>query len=162
VAQEADNPAFASTAQNKAFPSGPAPQGMVWIPGGEFSMGSNGKCDGESCCSPSTVADAIPIHRVYVDGFWMDAMDVTNAEFEKFVKATGYVTIAERAPTKRQLGRPVFLGSSLLLRVRLWTFSGGPLGLLPRDRFLWRTPLSSLRFRRAFGQIGNYRTYLGL
>ena len=42
------------------------------------------------------------IHRVYVDGFWMDATDVTNAEFEKFVKATGYVTIAERAPTKEE------------------------------------------------------------
>jgi sulfatase modifying factor 1 len=75
---------------------------MVWIPGGEFSMGSDGKSDGVSCCSPATVADALPIHRVYVDGFWMDATDVTNAEFEKFVKATGYVTIAERAPTKEE------------------------------------------------------------
>ena len=54
----------------------------------------------ENLCSPATVADALPIHRVYVDGFWMDATDVTNAEFEKFVKATGYVTIAERTPTK--------------------------------------------------------------
>ena len=60
-------------------------------------MGANGECGGESCCSPATVADAGPIHRVYVDGFWMDATDVTNAEFEKFVKATGYVTVAESA-----------------------------------------------------------------
>jgi formylglycine-generating enzyme len=43
-------------------------------------------------------ADARPIHRVYVDGFWMDKTDVTNEQFAWFVKATGYVTIAERTP----------------------------------------------------------------
>jgi formylglycine-generating enzyme required for sulfatase activity len=42
--------------------------------------------------------DARPIHRVYVDGFWMDRTDVTNREFEKFVRATGYVTLAEKTP----------------------------------------------------------------
>ncbi|MGA7215184.1 MAG: SUMF1/EgtB/PvdO family nonheme iron enzyme, partial [Terrimicrobiaceae bacterium] len=78
-AQKADNPALALTAQNESLPSDHASDGMVWIPGGEFSMGSEGKCDGQSCCSPATVADALPIHRVYVDGFWMDATDVTNA-----------------------------------------------------------------------------------
>ena len=101
-ALKADSPAFGPTAPDKTLPPGPAPAGMVWIPGGEFSMGSDGKSDGVSCCSPATVADALPIHRVYVDGFWMEATDVTNAEFEKFVKATGYVTIAERAPTKEE------------------------------------------------------------
>lgn len=40
--------------------------------------------------------DARPIHRVYVDGFWMDRTEVTNAEFARFVEATGYVTVAER------------------------------------------------------------------
>ena len=93
---------FAPTVANSSKPSSPALEGMMWIPGGEFSMGSEGKCDGKSCCSPATVADALPIHRVYVDGFWMDATDVTNAEFEKFVKATGYITIAERAPTREE------------------------------------------------------------
>lgn len=44
------------------------------------------------------MADARPIHRVYVDGFWMDKTDVTNEQFAKFVKATGYVTVAERKP----------------------------------------------------------------
>ena len=39
--------------------------------------------------------DARPMHRVYVDGFFMDKTDVTNAQFVEFVKATGYVTIAE-------------------------------------------------------------------
>ncbi len=50
----------------------------------------------------NSVNDAQPIHRVSVDGFWMDKTDVTNDEFEKFVKATGYKTIAEIAPTKEQ------------------------------------------------------------
>ena len=49
-------------------------------------MGSDGKCGGKSYCSPATVADALPIHRVYVDGFWIDATVVTNAEFGKFVR----------------------------------------------------------------------------
>ena len=51
---------------------------------------------------PMASNDSSPIHRVRVDGFWMDATAVTNEEFEKFVKATGYVTIAERAPTKEE------------------------------------------------------------
>jgi formylglycine-generating enzyme required for sulfatase activity len=42
--------------------------------------------------------DARPIHRVYVDGFWMDRTEVTNDEFARFVRATGYVTVAERTP----------------------------------------------------------------
>jgi formylglycine-generating enzyme required for sulfatase activity len=50
----------------------------------------------------NAVNDAQPIHRVYVDGFWMDRTDVTNEEFAQFVEATGYVTIAERTPTKEQ------------------------------------------------------------
>jgi formylglycine-generating enzyme required for sulfatase activity len=46
----------------------------------------------ESCGMP----DALPVHLVEVDGFWMDRGPVTNADFERFVKATGYVTVAER------------------------------------------------------------------
>ena len=97
--------AFALTIESKAKPPSPTPKGMVWIPGGEFSMGSTGKATGKSCCSvcsKATVADCLPVHRISVDGFWMDATDVTNDEFEKFVKATGYVTIAERVPTKEE------------------------------------------------------------
>jgi formylglycine-generating enzyme required for sulfatase activity len=65
------------------------PSGMVWIPGGEFTMGTD---------DPHSMANERPAHRVRVDGFWMDVHDVTNAEFRKFVDATGYVTTAERAP----------------------------------------------------------------
>lgn len=70
---------------------------MVWIPGGEFSMGTDDPTR-ELCGGPDTMPDARPIHRVYVDAFWMDATEVTNAEFARFVDATRYVTVAERKP----------------------------------------------------------------
>jgi formylglycine-generating enzyme required for sulfatase activity len=70
---------------------------MVWIPGGEFSMGAMDP-PASTEAGMHAAADARPIHRVYVDGFWMDQTDVTNQQFEKFVRATGYVTIAERKP----------------------------------------------------------------
>jgi formylglycine-generating enzyme required for sulfatase activity len=74
---------------------------MVWIPGGEFSMGSDAR--GEALCDlPGVTRDAQPIHRVYVDGFWMDRTEVTNAQFARFVEATGYVTLAERTPTREE------------------------------------------------------------
>jgi len=76
----------------------PAPEGMVWIPGGEFSMGSSVEAEA-ICGSPGVTRDAQPVHRVYVDGFWMDKTEVTNEQFEKFVKATKYITVAERTPT---------------------------------------------------------------
>src|SRR6266849_1054808 len=68
---------FAPTTANPNNPPNDAPGGSVWISGGEFSMGSEdprGKPHGGS----SPMADARPIHRVYVDGFWMDKTDVTN------------------------------------------------------------------------------------
>src|SRR5437773_6199969 len=92
---------FQPTMANKNQPTGKAREGMVWIQGGEFSMGAavNGEGSHEM---PMASNDAGPIHRVRVDGFWMDAIPVTNGQFEKFVKATGYVTIAERTPTKEE------------------------------------------------------------
>jgi formylglycine-generating enzyme len=67
---------------------------MVWIPGGEFSMGSD---------AAEARPDERPEHRVRVHGFWMDATEVTNAQFAKFVAATGYRTIAERPVDWEQL-----------------------------------------------------------
>src|ERR1700745_3160645 len=89
------------TVANKKSPPAKAPEGMVWIPGGEFSMGAAVSGSG-SHEMPMASNDSEPVHRVYVDGFWMDATPVTNAQFEKFVRATGYVTIAERTPTKEE------------------------------------------------------------
>ncbi|HEV2037548.1 MAG TPA: SUMF1/EgtB/PvdO family nonheme iron enzyme, partial [Candidatus Eremiobacteraceae bacterium] len=64
---------------------------MVWIPGGEFSMGSN---------NPK-FSDARPWHRVRLSGFWIDRTTVTNEQFARFVRATGYVTVAERRPLQK-------------------------------------------------------------
>jgi formylglycine-generating enzyme required for sulfatase activity len=88
---------FAATVENKNAPAVAAPAGMAWIPGGEFSMGAQDPPGMDEVGMQATV-DSRPIHRVYVDGFWMDKTDVTNGEFAKFVKATGYVTAAERKP----------------------------------------------------------------
>jgi formylglycine-generating enzyme required for sulfatase activity len=60
---------------------------MVFIPGGTFRMGSEKHYPEEA-----------PVHRVSVDGFWIDRTPVTNREFRKFVNATGYVTFAEIKP----------------------------------------------------------------
>ena len=90
-------PAFASTVANAGPAPAPAPEGMAWIPGGEFSMGAvdpRGTMGG----GPDAMSDARPIHRVHVDGFWMDTTEVTNDAFARFVDATGYVTVAERTP----------------------------------------------------------------
>jgi formylglycine-generating enzyme required for sulfatase activity len=61
--------------------------GMEWIRGGTFKMGSDRHYPEEG-----------PAHEVTVDGFWIDRTPVTNADFRRFVEATGHVTLAERAP----------------------------------------------------------------
>ena len=66
-------------------PDAKAPHpGMVWVPPGTFDMGD------------SVYAEEKPVRNVQVKGFWMDRTEVTNQEFAAFVKATGYVTVAER------------------------------------------------------------------
>ncbi len=79
-----------------------SPEGMVWIPAGEFSMGST---------DPLARPDESPVHRVRVDGFWIDATEVTNAQFAKFVEATGYKTIAERPVDWEELKKQVEPGT---------------------------------------------------
>jgi sulfatase modifying factor 1 len=90
------DPPSASSARTAAMvaalPAAPAtpfpPAGMVWIPGGTFEMGS----------SDPMFEDAQPVHPVAVNGFWMDETEVTNTQFQKFIDATHYVTIAEQVP----------------------------------------------------------------
>ena len=76
---------------------GTTPEGMVWVPGGTFSMGCQDP-RGIPYGGDKPMADARPIHSVTVDGFWIDTTEVTNEEFNKFVEATDYVTIAEIPP----------------------------------------------------------------
>ena len=70
----------------RAASKAPSPD-MVWIPGGTFRMGSDKHYPEER-----------PVHRVAVDGFWMDRAPVTNERFARFVEATGHVTFAEIPP----------------------------------------------------------------
>jgi formylglycine-generating enzyme required for sulfatase activity len=65
-----------------------APEGMVYIPPGQFWMG----------CDDPRAPDAQPLHQVALDGFFIDAAPVTNDQFAKFIDATHYVTVAERKP----------------------------------------------------------------
>lgn len=108
---------FAGSSDTTAISRGEnSVEGMVKIPAGEFMMGAS---DNEGR------PDEYPQHQVKVNAFWMDATEVTNAQFEKFVKATGYITTAEKKPDweeiKKQLpaGTPkpdnsVFVASSLV------------------------------------------------
>jgi sulfatase modifying factor 1 len=91
--------AFQPTQPDTAGAPGPAPEGMAWIPGGEFSMGAVDPLGQDAnVVGMQATEDSRPIHRVRVNGFWMDKTEVTNRQFAKFVKATGYVTVAELTP----------------------------------------------------------------
>jgi formylglycine-generating enzyme len=88
---------FGPTIPNPDAPPSAAPEEMVWIPGGEFSMGAQDSPDMNDVGMQGTT-DARPIHRVHVDGFFMDKTDVTNSKFAEFARATRYLTLAERKP----------------------------------------------------------------
>jgi sulfatase modifying factor 1 len=64
--------------------------GMIYVPGGTFRMGSDRHYPEEA-----------PVHRVTVDGFWIDRTPVTNRQFRDFINATGYVTFAELTPNPK-------------------------------------------------------------
>jgi sulfatase modifying factor 1 len=100
MAEAAEAAAFGPTLPIATSAPAHLPRGMAWIPGGEFSMGALDPPAIDEV-GMHAAADARPIHRVYVDGFWMDKTDVTNEEFARFVKATGYVTVAERTPSAK-------------------------------------------------------------
>jgi sulfatase modifying factor 1 len=100
MAETAEAAAFGPTIPIASPVPASSPHGMVWIPGGEFSMGAMDPPAVDQVGMHEAV-DARPIHRVYVDGFWMDQTDVTNEEFAGFARATGYVTVAERKPNAK-------------------------------------------------------------
>ncbi len=103
-----------------------APPGTVWIPDGTFLMGTNDK---------ESFPNERPAHLVQVRGFWMDEHDVTNAEFSKFVEATGYVTTAERKIDWEELKKEVPPGtpkpddSALAAGALVFTPTAGPVPL---------------------------------
>jgi formylglycine-generating enzyme len=111
---------------------GGGPAGMVWIPGGDFTMGTDAAIGW---------AEEKPAHRVHVDGFWMDETDVTNAEFRRFVDATGYVTTAEKPPDANAIlaqlppGTPKPPQENLVAGSLVFTPTKGPVSL--RDFSQW-------------------------
>ncbi len=96
--------------------------GMRWIPGGTFRMGSDRHYPEEA-----------PVHRVAVDGFWMDECPVTNRQFRRFVQATGYRTLAEIPPDPKDypgaLPHLLFAGSLVCVPPR------GPIDLRHHGRW---------------------------
>ena len=97
-------------------------ESMVWIPGGDFIMGSN-----------KFYREERPARRDSVGGFWIDPRPVTNADFAAFVRATGYLTTSERAPDPA-----LYPDADPLLLVpgsAVFTKPAGPVGL--RDHQAW-------------------------
>jgi len=125
---------------------------MVWIPGGEFSMGSD--VASESLCGlPGVTRDAGPIHRVYVDGFWMDATEVTNEQFEKFVNSTGYITVAEQKPTKEEF--PTAPPENLVAGSTVFTPTPQPVPL--NNYFQWWSYVHGADWRHPTGPDSNLK-----
>jgi formylglycine-generating enzyme required for sulfatase activity len=98
---------------------------MVWIPSGKFTMGGD---------DLQSLQDEQQLHEVYIDGFWMDATEVTNAQFQTFVDATGYVTQAEKYPMAQRMMMPGIHEDSLPKVPYSWCFQ------IPNKRFESLTP----------------------
>jgi sulfatase modifying factor 1 len=94
LAQQAASNTPGSDKLNVDPPTGPKPANMVWIPAGNYQMGTN---------DANSFPNERPAHAVRLHGFWMDEHEVTNAEFARFVAATGYKTTAERPVDWEQL-----------------------------------------------------------
>ncbi len=110
---------------------------MTWIKGGTFTMGSE---DGAT--------DEKPLHEVTVKSFFMDKTEVTNEQFSEFVKATKYVTVAERPLTAKDLPGllPEFEGKSVSLCYR------PPKGAVDlRDAMQWWAPVIGANWRHPDG-----------
>ena len=93
----------------------PSPN-MIWIPAGTFRMGSD-----------KHYAEEAPVHRVTLDGFWMDRTAVTNRQFKEFVRATGHVTTAETVPDAKDY--PGALPHMLYAGSLVFTPTKGPVDL---------------------------------
>jgi sulfatase modifying factor 1 len=113
-----------------------SPKDMVWVPGGTFFMGSEDFYPEEG-----------PVHAVGLDGFWMDDHPVTVAEFRRFVKATAYVTVAERPldPAEYPDADPDLLVPGSLV----FAGTSGPVDL--RDSLNWWSYMPGAQWRHPEG-----------
>ena len=92
--QNGDGKIYSFAYDTAHWPAKPWPAGMVWIPAGEYMMGGDGD---------EARRDEFPKHKVKLDGFWMDATELTVGSFKKFIAATNYITTAEQKPDWEQL-----------------------------------------------------------
>jgi formylglycine-generating enzyme len=116
--------------------------GMAWVPGGTFRMGSDEHYPEEA-----------PAHRVTVDGFWIDRHPVTNREFAEFVRATGHVTVAEQVPDAADYPRArpeLLVPASTVFRN-----PGRPVDL--RDPYQWWTYVPGAGWRHPQGPGSSIR-----
>ena len=81
------------------------PDGMVWVPGGAFEMGTDFRPVPGQENIDRIKEDEYPRHAVELDGYWMDETPVTNVQFAEFVKMTGHKTFAERTPTREEFAK---------------------------------------------------------
>ena len=146
-AQQSVSIEFEATVENKNAPPSTAPDGMVWIPGGEFSMGAKEPSNMHDVVGMQATTDSRPVHRVIVDGFWMDATEVTNEQFERFVKATAYVTVAER--TLRQEDFPT--ASPEMLKPGSVVFAPPDHAVPLNDHFQWWSFVDGADWRHPLG-----------
>jgi formylglycine-generating enzyme required for sulfatase activity len=122
------------------------PRGMLWVPGGKFLMGSDHE---------HAQPNERPAHPVRVSAFWMDATDVTNAQFAEFVQATGYVTTAERKPDWETLrvqlppGTPRPPDAALVPGAMVFTGTDAPVALDDFSR--WWTYVPGANWRHPQG-----------
>ena len=116
---------------------GPAPSpGMVWVPAGAYRMGSDHHYPEEA-----------PAHPVEVDGFWMDASPVTNAQFREFIEATGHVTFCELPPNEADYPNadPAMLVAASVV------FVPPPRRIDLRDHYQWWQFIPGANWRRPQG-----------
>ncbi len=120
--------------------------GMVLVPGGSFLMGGDNE---------QAAPDELPKHKVVVDSFWMDATEVTNAQFRQFVEATGYITTAEKKPDWEELkqglppGTPKPHDSLLVAASLVFTPTQGPVPY--EDYSQWWRWVSGANWRQPEG-----------
>jgi formylglycine-generating enzyme required for sulfatase activity len=127
-------------AERSERPLGIESDDMVWIPGGTFRMGSNDHYPEEA-----------PVHRVSVDGFWIDRTPVTNRQFKAFVKATGHVTTAQVPPDPKDYpgARPDMLYAGSLV------FAPPPRVTDLRNWSQWWTFMKGADWRHPYGPKSN-------
>ena len=109
---------------------------MVWVPGGTFRMGSDKHYPEEA-----------PVHRVHVDGFWIDRTPVTNRVFKEFVRTTGHTTFAEITPDPKDY--PGALPHMLYAGSLVFTPPAHPVDL--RNWGQWWAFLNGANWRHPYG-----------